>query len=201
MHRPNWRRVAAAIVLMLAALPPLTSPPTLALADNGFTDITGSPLSVDIRFPDKTSGNMIELPIPSNQLSQQAQQFLTTPLNQWFDQYWSGTPDQNGQTVRDHSCDAAKGATGNAVHNATGQTAYDINCTFASTGTLGAKQVGSDVVLSYVLPHNVIGFKVTTPDACAFGVCVGAPSGADPRFNATFDIELQVSLAIPESPC
>jgi len=186
-------RVAAAIGMVMAALPPFASQPTAALADNGFTDITGSAVHVDIRYPDRDSGSMTELPIPSDQLDPQAQQFLSTPLSQWFDQYWSGTPDSNGKTVRDNSCDAASNATKNSVYAATGQVAYGVSCKFASTGTLGAKQANQFLQLSYLLPHNVIDFKVTTPGPL--------PASDDPEFTLTFDTELEVSLSIPDSPC
>ena len=83
----------------------------------------------------------------------------------------------------------------------TGQRAYDITCNFASTGTLGARQLGNLDQLSYVLHNNVIEFRVTTPDACTLGVCVGVPRTVDPRFSVTFDTEFEVSLGIPDSPC
>jgi len=207
LHAPHrvrrlYRAAGAALLLAVAAaLLLLPAGTRFARADNGYTDITGNPLQVHLRFPDKETGSLIELPIPVAQLSPQAQQLLTTPLNQWLDQYWSGTPDGNGKTVRDRSCDTAKDATAKAIHDATGQTAHDISCNFATTGALGAKVAGSELVLSYQLAGNAVSFYVTTPDACVLGVCVGLPAGADPKFSVTFDTELVIAIDIPTEPC
>ncbi len=154
LHMPQrshrWRRAAVALLLLgVVVIGLLSGRPGFVMADDDYTDITGNPLQVHVRFPDKDTGSAIELPIPTTGLSPQAQQLLGAPLNQWFDQYWSGTTDSNGLTMRDRSCEAAKTATGKAISDATGQTAHDISCNFTTTGPLRARMPGRELVLSY----------------------------------------------------
>src|SRR5262249_60676731 len=87
--------------------------PAQAYCCDGFTDITGTPLKIDVRFPVKETGAMIELPISPSQLGPlppQVQGLLNGSLSQLFDQTWNGTPEANGKTLRDNSCESIRQA-------------------------------------------------------------------------------------------
>jgi hypothetical protein len=158
---------------------------------NDFTDITGSLLSVTIRFPDPNQ-NSVEVPIPVSMLPPQAQQLLATPLSAQFQTFWSVTKDNNGQTQRDRAVATAQQNISTQVHANTGQTAYNIAVNFPASGSLFAAASG-DLTLEYRLPGEVITFNVTTPTI--FG------SYADPAYKLTFDATLVVDSPIPAMPC
>ena len=145
-------------VIVLLSFSSLSSRPQSVRADNGPTDIGSNPLQVVFRFPQRdnpstdpntwTSVNLstaagVICSQVSQQQCQQIQQadqspLLSTPLGQLFDKEWSGTPDKNGQTMRDRACDTAKQSAASAAHDASGQTAYNISCNFPATGKLSA---------------------------------------------------------------
>lgn len=158
---------------------------------DGFTDITGSTLEVDVRFPDSNQ-NWVELGIPSSFLSAQGQQLLATPLSEQFRTFWAVTQDSNGQTQRDRATAMAKSQVVAAVQSNTGQTAYGISANFPAAGNLLASVTGN-LVLHYTLPNVVITFNTTT--STIFG------SYADPAFKLTFDLTLEIASPVPAMPC
>jgi hypothetical protein len=169
------------VVLGLVAVVLLAGLGPAAHADVAFTDINGTAVNVHLRLPDANTGNLIELPLPTDQLPAAASALLATPLSTLFDTYWSGTQDADGKTLRDHSCDGAVIQTAAAVASKTGGTAHDITCNLSATGSLRAAVVqgsyfsraaadpdfpdgnfvdGTRLVLSYVLTGNSIAFSV-----------------------------------------
>src|SRR5579871_4505116 len=196
-----------AIVLTAALLAGAGLPGPIAHADPSYTTIDGKALGVDIRYPDSTSGKMDQEAIPSFLLPS-----LTTPLNQQFDQIWNGTTDNNGETMRDRTCDAAEQQVKSIVANE-GQSAYDIMCALAPTGTLRAMvqpaSEGPLLSLSYWLPDNQVSFIATQPDCGGTVVaiftlgasCVATGLLNDPEFTVSFDGELLITMTVPATPC
>jgi hypothetical protein len=192
--RPSRQLATAAIVFVTALA---LAGPRSARADGGPVDITGQTVNVHLQMPYKDSGKMHEIDIPSAFLPAQAQAMLNTPLSDTFNQAWSVTPDKDGKTMRDRSCDTIKSAITHNIHSSS-YSAYDVDCNLPTTGALRAQVSGKTLVLSYWLAHNDVVFRSTTPFTCAHGT-IFCPT--DPKFELTFDAELQITGTIPDQPC
>lgn len=208
--RSGLRRLAVIAIAALVAVVGGTS--QIAHAGEGGTDITGKALGVQIRYPDRDTGKMIEEPIPTIFLGAAAQAALATPLSETFDQLWSGTKDASGKTMLDRACDTAKQEV-NSLEASQGQTAYNVSCSFDPTGTLSAyTQVAGDqnnLYLNYLLTLNSVTFTSTAPNcggtvAAIFSLgtsCIATAASSDPQFTIFFDLDLQISMTVPTYPC
>src|SRR5258708_4657259 len=86
------------LALSLGVVAPLAGQVPSAPADDSSADISGKPLQVNIRYPDRETQKWIERPAPSDQLP--SPDLLSTPLSGLFDRTWNTAPDQ-GTSMRD----------------------------------------------------------------------------------------------------
>lgn len=138
-----------------ANLPVYTSP----------IDITGFKASIKAFAPDRDTGKPTEIAVPSGLLGPKMSQLLATPLSAQMDLFWSVMPDKTtGKTMREEACTGPHGL--QALVHQQAPTAYDIQCNFASSGSLLARQVGATLYLGYLLTGNSVTFRKTSSLSC-----------------------------------
>jgi len=161
-------------------------------AGNGrvVTDITGSPAQISLFFENKGANSQSDHPLPITMLPQNAQQFLTTPLNRIFDQLWSGALDANGKTMRDRATDKAIAQIQKAAKKK-GYDASNISGSIPATGSMRAIALranpsglagarGPTLILSYWLQGADFTFNTGVADVATWRV--------------TFDAELMIII-------
>jgi len=161
-----------------ANLPVYTSP----------IDITGFKAVIKAFAPNRDTGNPTEIPLPTGLLGPKMSQLLATPLSAQMDFFWSVMPDKTtGKTMRDSACTGPNGL--QALLHQQEPTAYDIQCNFASTGSLVAKQGGATLALGYLVTGNSVTFRKTSPFTCNPNhPSVLCPN--DPLLRLTFALEI-----------
>ena len=141
---------------------------------------------------------MVDIPLPPGLLPPNFSALLGTPLNTQFDQFWGVNPDSTGRTERTKACDDA--STGIKVKVAAqvaaqGKQAHDISCDLATTGEILVKQIGSTLMLAYLLRNNSVTFQSTSAQTCnPNNGTVFCPN--DPRFTVKFAIQILTTLRI-----
>ena len=159
-------------------------------------DVTGLPLVMRVSAPDRASGKLVDIDVPPGFLPPKFKQLLGAPLSAQFDRFWSVDPDpNNGQTVRALACDGPGGIKDQvAAQVATlGQQAHDISCDLASNGQVVTQQIGSTLILAYLLKNNAVTFQSTSAQTCSpANGTVFCPN--DPRFTVKFAIEIVMVL-------
>lgn len=159
-------------------------------------DVTGLSLVLVATAPDRETGVPRDIPLPPGVVGPKMARLLATPLNAQLDQYWSVAPDsRTGLVPRAAACDGPGGikARVTAEVEKLGKRAHDVSCDLASTGRLVAKQIGSTILLGYLLTGNAVTFQTTSPQTCSpSGGSVFCPN--DPRFTVRFAIELVTTL-------
>ena len=157
-------RALAGALLALAVLCDPSAPP--AQADN--VPVSTSPIAVTgltvrlrRRAPDRETGKAIDVILPTGLIGQQMNNRLSTSLSSQMDRYWNTNVDaKTGMTPRTSACDAKTGIKYQVVtaiaKERTGYSAYDVSCNLAQLGQLLAKQIGSNVFLSYLLTNNTV---------------------------------------------
>lgn len=174
-------------------------------------DITGGRLQIQKVIPDRETGSLVATTIPASEFGVALGLLSSTPLNELFDSYWNAPSTATGESPRQFACDnpdqgvmrKVTEAVNNiglspdsvANHERGTYSAYGITCDFATTGQLLAQPIGPfDVQLGYELLHNVVKFRIRTPDSCRVGVGL-CPN--DPLITVTFAIEIATSLRVP----
>jgi hypothetical protein len=191
----NALRCLGALALLLCGssapraqnLPVFTSP----------IDITGLKVQLRIFALDRESGKPVSVALPPGLFGPKMNQFFSAPLSAQFDQYWNAK-DPKGKTVREAACEGEDGIKQQVVKEAAkiGYSAYDISCDLAYTGQLVAKQVGSTMILAYLLTNNTVSFASTSPYTCQAGS--GSPfCPNNPRFTVHFATEIVTDVRTP----
>jgi hypothetical protein len=224
--RSRWR-ITLVMLLALAVALPLLGVTHIAHADTYVhdtgTDITGWPLTVDLQYPDKDTYQPDDFVITPLVLAflaggnnasqlQAAQNLLSEPLSQAFDDAWNVTTDQSGKTQRDNACSAIRQGIVQRVQTGTHGAYFtdDDVCNLSpyvqaallpitTKNSLTALLAPNGrLFLSYWIPSNEVTFHVTTPDSCSHGTVV-CPS--DPKILVSFDAEVQLMADLVNDPC
>lgn len=156
-------------------------------------EITGGRVTFEAAAPDRNTGAMVQLPLPAGVSSPRMSALTSTPINLLFDGQWNGTPAQQaaGTAPRQLACDGANGLRAQVMRQAaaTGRTAYEISCSFATAGTVHVKQSEGALYISYQLTNNSATFRTTSGVTCSVeGGSFACPN--DPKFSVTFAIEV-----------
>jgi hypothetical protein len=167
-----------------------------------YSDINGTPLLIELYFVNRDSAPppsahslaIVQGALPQLQLPPSAQNALTTPLDQFFDDSWKQLQGIAQSMVQQ----AVQGAQPNA---------YNIQVSLPAGGSLRA-QVGNvspgmldtlppgtpaaQLTLVYSVPGFSVSFNETTSGI--FG------SWADPSYKLTFDGAIEITIAVPNNP-
>jgi hypothetical protein len=167
-------------------------------------DITGFPVSFEAVAPDRHTGQMALQPFPPGVLGPGITELLSTPINIVFDARWNGTPEQRtaGTAPIQLACDGPGGVRAQVMANvaAIGETAYDVSCDFATSGSVFVKQADGALHMSYQLFNNVARFRSTYNLTChPDGVEFYCPN--DPKFTVTFSVELLMVIRTSPTIC
>ncbi|MEO8563993.1 MAG: hypothetical protein ABI601_18075, partial [bacterium] len=161
-------------------------------------DATGLPLLLRVSAPDRETGRMVDIAVPPGFTGPKFSALLGTPLNAQFDRFWGVDLDSNGQTVRAKACDdTASGIKAKvaAQVRAQGKQAHDISCNLATTGEILVKQIGSTLMLGYLLRNNAVTFQSTSAQTCnPNNGTIFCPN--DPRFTVKFAIQILTVLRV-----
>lgn len=155
-------------------------------------DVTGLPFVMRVSAPDRESGRLVDIAVPPSFLPPKFSQLLAVPLSAQFDRFWSVDPDpERKKTVRASACDDPGGIKDRVAAEVAklGKKAHDITCNLASSGQVLAKQIGSTVILAYLLKNNAVTFQSTSAQTCSpANGSIFCPN--DPRFTVKFAIEI-----------
>lgn len=164
-------------------------------------DITGLKLQLRAVAPDRDSGRPVDVALPVGLIGPKMNQLFSTPLSTQIDQYWNTNLDpKTGMTARQAACDGKDGikqqVAKQVAKRGSSYSAYDISCNLATKGQLVVKQIGSTMILAYLLTSNTVSFASTSPDTCR------ADSGTpvcpnDPRFTVRFATEIVTTVRTP----
>jgi hypothetical protein len=159
-------------------------------------DVTGLPLVMRVSAPDRETGRLVDIPLPPGFLGPKFSRLLGAPISAQFDRFWSVDLDPvRGQTVRALACDAPGGIKDQVTTQVAklGKVAHDISCDLASNGQVLVKQIGSTLILAYLLRNNAVTFQSTSAQTCSpANGTIFCPN--DPRFTVTFAIEIVTTL-------
>lgn len=155
-------------------------------------DATGLPLVMRVSAPDRESGRMVDIAVPPGFIGPKFSQLLSAPLSAQFDRFWNVNVDPaTGTTVRTAACDGPGGIkerVGVEVQKL-GKHAHDVSCNLATTGEILVKQIGSTLMLAYLLRNNAVTFQSTSAQTCSpANGSIFCPN--DPRFTVKFAIEI-----------
>lgn len=159
-------------------------------------DVTGLPLVMRFSAPNRETGRLVDIPVPPGFFGPKFSRLLGASLNAQFDNFWSGALDAQGNTARTLACDdpntgiKAKVAIEVAKQ---GNQAHDVSCDLASNGEMLVQQIGSTLILAYLLRNNSVTFQSTSEFTCSpANGSVFCPN--DPRFTVKFAIEIVTVL-------
>jgi hypothetical protein len=159
-------------------------------------DVTGLPLVLRVSAPDRASGKLVDIAVPTGFLGPKFSRLLGAPLSAQFDRFWSVDPDpKKGQTVRALACAGPGGIKDQVAAQVAklGNQAHDISCDLASSGQVLTQQIGSTLILAYLLKNNAVTFQSTSAQTCSpANGSVFCPN--DPRFTVKFAIEIVMVL-------
>lgn len=164
-------------------------------------DITGLKLQLRAVAPDRDSGRPVDVALPVGLIGPKMNQLFSTPLSTQIDQYWNTNLDpKTGMTARQAACDGKDGikqqVAKQVAKRGSSYSAYDISCNLATKGQLVVKQIGSTMILAYLLTSNTVSFASTSPDTCRAGS--GTPvCPNDPRFTVRFATEIVTTVRTP----
>lgn len=170
--------------------------PLSSAAQNTYTspiDITGMKLQVRAFAPNRDSGVPFEIPLPPGILANMTP-LLATPLSSQFDQKWSPLRQQACENIKPI---VAKRISDTKIPVLGSISAYDIQCTFQSTGKLFVQGKGTVLLLAYQLTGNKINMYVATHATCHPGHGLpGCP--IDPHFTVTFMLQITTIISMDD---
>ena len=145
-----------------------------------------------VSAPDRETGALVDIPVPPGFLGPKFTQLLSAPLNVQFDNFWNVAIGANGKTVRATACDGIQAKVAAQIAQR-GDRAHDVSCELATNGEILVKQIGSTLMLAYLLRNNSVTFQSTSTQTCdPNNGSVFCPN--DPRFTVKFAIEILTTL-------
>lgn len=162
-------------------------------------DVTGGRLFVTAFAPDRNSGDLQPYAVPASALPAAFTAITATPINAVMDARWNGTVAERAAGIApiQAACDGPNGlrAIISAQVAEKDESAYDISCSFGTTGRVYVKQVGQAFYLSYQILNNSGRFRTTSDKTCHRVGAVFCPN--DPLFEIRFAIELLTLVWAP----
>ena len=141
-----------------------------------------------VSAPDRETGALVDIPVPPGFLGPKFTQLLSAPLNVQFDNFWNVAIGANGKTVRATACDGIQAKVAAQIAQR-GDRAHDVSCDLATNGEILVQQIGSTLMLAYLLRNNSVTFQSTSTQTCdPNNGSVFCPN--DPRFTVKFAIEI-----------
>lgn len=118
-------------------------------------------------------------------------QLLSTPVDQFFDQTWSGLQGTAQSMLAQNI-------------KATISSAYDIHSTWPSKGSLTADVGGLSAIMQQTLPPGTTGSQLTLQYAlpgvrASFSDSGKSFLGADASYNLSFDATIEIAVAVPDA--